>query len=126
MTYRRADGREIDLGEIPLAQSLSAGETVHLEEIVMQVPDGRSVTALINATPILSKEGELESYIVTVQDMTPLEELERLRADFMGMVSHELQIPLTSIKGNLRSGSCRDPAILPDHFRSGRQLAQYD
>ena len=26
-----------------------------------------------------------------MQDMTPMEELERLRAEFLGMVSHELQ-----------------------------------
>ena len=117
MTYRRADGREIDLGEIPIVQSLSAGETVHLEEIVMQVPDGRSVTALINATPILSKEGELESYIVTLQDMTPLEELERLRADFMGMVSHELQIPLTSIKGSVTTLLDETSALGPAEIR---------
>ena len=31
--------------------------------------------------------------------MTPLEELERLRAEFLGMVSHELRAPLTSVKG---------------------------
>ena len=100
VTCRRADGREIALGEYPLAQILSTGETVRLEEIVLQVPDGRSVKALINATPIYSEEGAVESVVVTMQDMTSLEELERLRAEFMGMVSHELQTPLTSIKGS--------------------------
>ena len=28
------------------------------EEIILQAPDGRSVTTLINATPIFSEEGE--------------------------------------------------------------------
>ena len=40
------------------------------------------------------------SYIITVQDMTALEELERLRAEFLAMVSHELRTPLTSIMGS--------------------------
>ena len=100
VTCRRADGREISLDEFPLTQLFSTGETIRLEEIVVQVPDGRSIKALLNATPIHSQEGAVESFVVTLQDMTPLEELERLRAEFMGMVSHELQTPLTSIQGS--------------------------
>ena len=46
------------------------------------MPGGRSVTALMNVTSIRSQEGEVESVVVTLQDMTPLEELERLRAEF--------------------------------------------
>ena len=101
VTVRRADGRDISLEELSVAQALSAGETVRVEEIVIATPDSRSVTALMNATPIRSEEGEVESFVVTLQDMTPLEELERLRAEFLGMVSHELRIPLTSVKGSV-------------------------
>ena len=121
ITYRRADGREISLGEFPLAQLLSIGETVRLEEIVMEVPDGRSIKTLINATPIHSQEGAVESVVVTMQDMTPLEEMERLRAEFMGMVSHELQTPLTSIRGSantlLDEASSLDPAEMRQFHR---------
>ena len=46
-------------------------------------------------------EGEVESVVVTLQDMTPLEDLERLRAEFLGMVSHELRTPLAAIKGSV-------------------------
>ena len=81
VTFRRADGREISLAEFPLAQALSTGETVRAEEIVIQIPDGRSVTTVVNATPICSQDGGVESVVVTLQDMTPLEELGRLRAD---------------------------------------------
>ena len=55
LTFRRADGREISLEEFPLAQALSTGETVRAEEIVLQAPDGPSVTTLINATSIRSE-----------------------------------------------------------------------
>ena len=61
LTFRRADGREVSLEEFPLAQALSTGETVRAEEIVLQAPDGRSVTTLVNATSIRSEEGEVES-----------------------------------------------------------------
>ena len=97
---RRADGREVALDEFPLARQWTNPETVRAEEIVLSVPDGRSVRTLINATPIRSADGEVESMIVTMQDLAPLEELERLRAEFCSMVSHELRAPLTSIKGS--------------------------
>ena len=83
-----------------MAQALSAGETLRAEEVLIRVPDGRTVTTLMNATPIRSPKGEIESFVMTLQDMTPLEELERQRAEFLGMVSHELRTPLSSIKGS--------------------------
>ena len=114
VSFKRADGREVSLEEFPLTQALSSGETVRAEEIVIHVPDGRSVTTLVNATPVLSEEGAVETVIVTIQDMTPLEEVARQRAEFLGMVSHELRVPLTSIKGSvaalLNSPSDLDPA----------------
>ena len=121
LTFRRADGREISLREFPLAEALSTGETVRAEEIVIRVPDGRSVSVLLNATAIRSEEGQVESVVVTLQDMTALEELDRLRAEFLGMVSHELRAPLTSIKGSaatvLGSSADMDPAVVRQFFR---------
>ena len=124
VSFRRADGREVSLSEFPLTRALGTGETLRAEEIVISVPDGRSVTTLINATPIASEEGEVESMVVTLQDMTPLEEVERQRAEFLGTVSHELRAPLTSIKGSaaamLRTPSTLDAAevaAVPPHHR---------
>ena len=99
ITCRRADGREVSLREFPLAGLLSVGETLRAEEMVLLVPDGRSVTVLLNATPIRSDGGAVESAVVTMQDLAPLEEQERVRAEFLAMVSHELRMPLTSVRG---------------------------
>ena len=38
--------------------------------------------------------------IVTMQDLAPFQELNRLQAEFPGMVSHELRAPLAAIKGS--------------------------
>ena len=121
MTFRRADGREVSLQEFPMAELLSVGETVRAEEIVMHVPDGRSVTVLLNATPIRSEDGTVESVVVTLQDMADIEELERLRAEFLAMVSHELRTPLTSVKGSVSTimdaGTDLDPAVVRQFVR---------
>ena len=121
ITCRRADGREVALDRLPLAQALSSAETVRAEEVVLSVPDGRSVTTLINATPIHGPNGALASVVVTLQDLAPLRELERMRAEFLGMVSHELRAPLTSIKGSaatvLRASRIFGPAEVAQFFR---------
>ena len=101
LTIRRADGRELRLADVPMDQLLRAGEKVRAEEVVFSVPDGRSVTVLLNGNPILSEDGEVERLIVTMQDMTPLEELERLRAEFLATVSHELRTPLVTVRGSV-------------------------
>ena len=128
LTFRRTDGREISLVEFPLAQGLRTGETVRAEEIVLQAPDGRSVTTLVNATPIFLEEGEVESVVVTMQDLTPLEDLERLRAEFLGMVSHELRTPLAAVKGSvdtlLESASDLDSAEMTQFFRIIRDQSE--
>ena len=121
LTCRFADGREIALGEFPLASALSNAETVRAEEIVLTTPDGRSVTTLVNATPIHAEDGAVASVVATMQDLAPLQELERIRAEFLGMVGHELRVPLTSIKGSTAAalGAARlmAPAETREFFR---------
>ena len=129
MTIRRVDGSELALAELPVAQAMSSGDTVRAEEVVFKVPDGRSVSVLMNATPIRSAVGEVESFVVTMQDMTPLEELERQRAEFLGVVSHELRAPLTSIKGSAttlrESHASLDPAEMDLFFQIIEQQANH-
>ena len=99
VTFQRADGNQISLAEFPLSQAFKTGETVRAEEMVIQGPEWGQVVTLVNATPIYTDSGETDSVIVTLLDMTPLEEQARLRAEFLGMVSHELNAPLAAISG---------------------------
>ena len=82
---------------------------------------------MVNATPIRSDDGVMRSFVATLQDMTPIENLERQRAEFLGMVSHELRMPLMSIKGSadtlLESGSDLDPAEVRQFSRIIRDQA---
>jgi len=111
VTCRTSDGREVALAEFPMNRLIHDAVTVRAEEVVLSVPDGRKITMLVNATPIHSAAGVVESMIVTMQDLAPFQELNRLRAEFLGMVSHELRAPLAAIKGSAATvlGASRAP-----------------
>ena len=111
VTCRSSDGREVALAEFPMKRVIDDAVTVRAEEVVLSVPDGRRITMLINSTPIHSAAGAVESMIVTMQDLAPFQELNRLRAEFLGMVSHELRAPLAAVKGSAATvlGSSRVP-----------------
>ena len=117
---RRADGRETAFAQFPIAASLSTGETVRAEEIVLSLPDGRSVAALVNSTPIHAEDGTVASVVVTMQDLAPLDEMERQRAEFLSLVSHELRAPLSAIKGasaTVLGADLPDPVEMREFFR---------
>ena len=100
LTCRFSDGREVALAEFPMKRVIDAAVTMRAEEVVLSVPDGRKITMLINSTPIHSADDVVEPMIVTMQDLAPFQELNRLRAEFLGMVSHELRAPRAAIKGS--------------------------
>ena len=121
ISFRRADGREVSLSEFPIAELLNSGETMRAEEMVLSVPDGRSVRVLVNATPIRTEGDTIGSVVVTIQDLAPLDEIERMRTEFLSLVSHELRTPLAAIMGSvatvLDASQPLDPAELREFLR---------
>ena len=94
LSARLPDGREVRLDDLKDAETLRAAE------IEVSVPDGRSVRMLVNATPIRPDGGGIETVVVTMQDLAALDELERMRTEFLGMVSHELREPIAAVRGS--------------------------
>ena len=121
ISFRRMDGSAVAREDLPVVRAARTGESVQAEELVVCRASGQEVTTLVNATPIRADDGEIASIVATVQDITPLEELERLRAEFLGMVSHELRAPLAAIKGSAATArgasSPLDPAETRQFFR---------
>ena len=121
VTIRRADGSEVSLGEFPIEQVVRSGETVRSEEMLISVADGRSLRVLVNATPILAEDGAVGSVVLTIQDLAPLDEIERLRTEFLGLVGHELREPLAAIRGSattlLEDAAALDPAEMREFHR---------
>ena len=129
LIFRRMDGSEIAPDDLAVVRAARTGESVRADQVIIERPDGECVTTLVNATPIRSDDGEMTSIVATAQDITPLEEQERLRAEFLGMVSHELRAPLASIKGSAataRNASfALDPAETRQFFRIIEEQADH-
>lgn len=73
-------------------------EHIHRDE------DGNTTTVEVHCHPVLDDEGNVEQVIEYTLDITERrraeEQLEKLRSEFLGMVTHELKTPLTAIKGS--------------------------
>ena len=100
LRFCRTDGREIPFEELPGTRALMTGEMVRADEVVVHLPNGNSLTTLVSCAPLFSESGEIVSVLSVIQDMTPLEDEERRRGEFLGMVSEELRTPLATIKGS--------------------------
>lgn len=51
------------------------------------------------AAPVLGEKGRPRGVVTVLRDITSQKELERLKSNFLSVVSHELKTPLHSIKG---------------------------
>ena len=122
MSFQYPDGHEMPPEETPTYRAIRTGDTVRAEEMVIKLANGQQVNIIANATPVFSENGEVVSVITTLQDMTPLERLERLRSQFIGMVGQELRTPLAAIKGSaataLSASSSLDRAEMRYFFRA--------
>jgi two-component system phosphate regulon sensor histidine kinase PhoR len=68
----------------------------------------------IYSTTILENNDEMIGTLITLQDVTDMKKLEKVRSDFVANVSHELRTPLTSIRGfieTLKDGAINDEQV---------------
>ncbi len=100
LKFTHPDGRELSFSDLPGTRAIQRGETTIAEEVVAHLPDGTNLATLVNCAPIFSATGEIVAVLTVMQDMTPLEDQELRRAEFLGKVSEELRTPLTTIKGS--------------------------
>jgi signal transduction histidine kinase len=95
MRLRHPDGRPMRLEELPSSRAL-AGQEVPPEEYVIHLP-GREIPVLVSAAPVRWPSGEVRGVIVSIQDISARRELERLREEYVGLISHDLRAPLQNV-----------------------------
>ena len=70
------------------------------DELVVEIDE--PLHFQIFAIPLLGREGVSVGSVLLLHDITDLVRLDRLKSDFISIVSHELKTPLTSIRGFVR------------------------
>jgi len=71
--------------------------TAHAESVIRLEKNGKDYYFNAVITPVKGFGKDTAGYILLMQNVTKIKELDRLRADFFAAVSHELKTPLTSI-----------------------------
>lgn len=86
----------LPVGEADRAFDGVAGDADPLAE-----PDASQRVIRSYAAPVLGDGGQPLGFVTVLRDATHEQEVERARSELLGVVSHELQTPLTAIKGAL-------------------------
>ncbi|XHR97026.1 PAS domain S-box protein [Mucilaginibacter sp. UC70_90] len=76
---------------------LITGERVDHFETRRQTKDGRLLDVSLTISPVMDKQGKIIGLSKIARDITDKKQEEQRKNDFIGMVSHELKTPLTSL-----------------------------
>ncbi len=97
LKVRTPDGAEAD--EQPIIRALAQNEIVTGAELLVTQRDGSELPVVASAAPLLAEDGTIDAVVGIFQDVRPLKDAQRLRDEFISVVSHELRSPLTPIRG---------------------------
>jgi signal transduction histidine kinase len=121
------DGRPLEPHEWPLARALQ-GEAVQDMELGILRGDGTRGVTLQSAAPILDAGGRIVAAVVTALDITERkadeEQLRRtaeFRERFLGIVSHDLRNPLSTIHLSA-TALMRSESMVQQHLKSVRRI----
>jgi len=91
-------GNELGLEDSPILQAF-AGQIVVNRGMVLTTRDGQGVDVSVTASCVRSSRGEPVNGILNVRDITLERQQEEQRSTFISVISHELQTPISIIKG---------------------------
>ncbi len=85
-------------------------------ELLNQRKDGQTYSVRLTVTPIKDNSGRITGYVIVQSDISQLKEVERLKAEFISNVTHDLRTPLTVIKTHISLLERGKPENHPRYF----------
>ena len=99
LVFRDWEGRRICIDECPM-RGQKAQEVQSLErQGRIRTKDGRDLDISMKYSLVRDEEGQPVNAVAIVRDITQERQLENLRETFLAMLGHELQTPISIIKG---------------------------
>jgi len=98
LQMKAVDGTPVPVSEFPIVRAV-AGETVRGAIYVLTRHDGRSFWVSLSAAPIRIDEAIIGA-VITFSDITDYHDLQQRQAELLHIVSHDLRLPLSVIKGH--------------------------
>ncbi|QDW25041.1 PAS domain S-box protein [Pedobacter sp. KBS0701] len=92
---------EIPVFQQGLAAAAKSG-VPYISEMRFKNTEGSYVWHLNVASPVMNEAGEVIMWVGSTTNIQSIKEEEQRKNDFIGMVSHELKTPLTSLNGYLQ------------------------
>jgi signal transduction histidine kinase/CHASE3 domain sensor protein len=107
----------------PHIERALAGTASRLE-FLHQRPGKAAASLIADFIPRLDTKGEFSGCYALLSDVTQLREVDRLKSQFISVISHELRTPMTSIRGSLGLLAGGVVGALPDKARELVDIAR--
>ncbi len=109
----RRDGDWLDRRALSIYAALEGREQGDESEIELERPDGSEVAVEMTSAPVRDDAGKIVAAVAVLEDISERVANEQLREAFVGMLSHELRTPITTIYGGTQV-LARRGSSLPD------------
>jgi signal transduction histidine kinase/putative methionine-R-sulfoxide reductase with GAF domain len=139
--YRR-NGQPVAPHDLPLLRALRTAQPLTGEELDIALPDGRTITVLVNAAPFFDERGAVTGGVGVLMDITAQKALQReldarrreaeeasvRKTRFLAAVSHDIRTPANAISllAELIRRTAANPALVgevPDLAREMHESA---
>lgn len=124
LNLRDWEGNALCARQCPmLTRQDNAGSTVE-QQGKIKTRDGVDIDIAMVYSITRSPKGQPVSSVINVRDITKFREVESLRSSFLSMLGHELQTPLSIIKGYTSTLSRQDGKWNEETLRQGLQIIE--